>query len=63
MHFCKCTIQIALRKCSIGETLLCWVDEVKSLESLLKGILTSRAETNCRGLSAVFMSGMLDSRS
>ena len=25
--------------------------------------LTSRAETNCSGLSALFMSGMLDSRS
>lgn len=25
--------------------------------------LTSRADTNCNGLSAVFMSGMLDSRS
>lgn len=26
-------------------------------------LLTSRAETNCSGLSALFMSGMLDSRS
>lgn len=26
-------------------------------------MLTSRAETNCKGLKAVFMSGMFDSRS
>lgn len=30
---------------------------------LLKEIFTSRAETNCKGLSAVFMSGIFDSKS
>ena len=30
---------------------------------ILEISLTSRADTNCRGLSAVFMSGMFDSRS
>ncbi len=39
----------------------------KQLSSLRRGIEngrhTSRADTNCKGRSALFMSGMLDSRS
>lgn len=41
------------------------VEEVASLKerTVDEKKLTSRAETNCRGLSALFMSGMLDSKS
>lgn len=37
--------------------------KMKGVLLVRRGLLTSRAETNCRGLSALFMSGMLDSRS
>ena len=52
-----------IRPCKYNSVTVRWVTNSKARDDVEKEHVTSRADTNCRGLSALFMSGMLDSKS